>query len=75
MKIKHKHNPTCLWAVSTCDCGAREKLMPEYIKRKKKILKRMEKDLEPKADEFYGESAHTDELKNLKILMKYYQIN
>jgi hypothetical protein len=42
--MKPKHDPLCLYQVSVCDCGAREKLMPAYIKRKKKILKRMVKD-------------------------------
>ena len=45
--MKPKHDPLCLYQVSTCDCGAREKLMPEYIKRQKKILKRMEDKLLP----------------------------
>ena len=39
--MKPKHDPLCLYQVSVCDCGAREKLMPMYIKRQKKILKRM----------------------------------
>jgi hypothetical protein len=46
MKIKHAE--TCLYQVSVCDCGAREKLMPEYIKRKKKILKRMSSETDEK---------------------------
>lgn len=45
MEEKIKHNPTCLYQVQNCDCGAREKLMPAYIKRKKKILKRMEDEV------------------------------
>jgi len=46
--MKIKHNPTCLYQVSVCDCGAREKLMPAYIKRKKKILKRMSSEADEK---------------------------
>ena len=43
--MKIKHDPVCLWECGNCSCGAREKLMPAFIKRKKKILKRMSSEV------------------------------
>jgi hypothetical protein len=43
-----RHDPVCLWECGDCTCGAREKLMPMYIKRKKKILKRMSSEVDEK---------------------------